>query len=209
MNVDDIDLSLAHDPDAVRAALKRQTDRLNMITWLRQAAADRHGGAHWYVVQVGGCTANHLADSLRAASIEAWCPMETKMRRNRRSHQKEKIQVPVFPGFLLVRVPAFEAAWLGVLSFDGAVSILGNGTLPVALPDKTVNDLKAILDPNAVRYIFSPGDRVLIEAGAFGAIEATVIDRENYRTGKVVLDVEAFGRMTRCTMDIDDLKKLG
>ncbi len=206
--VDRINLEGVHDQDAVRAAMRRQVQRFEMLKWLRQAAADRSGGALWYVVQVAGVAPNRLADQLREAAIEAWAPMQTIYRRRRRSQSKDKVLVPVLPGFIFVKVPAFEAAWLGVLSFEGAAAILSAGDLPTPVPEKTINELKAITDPTAVRFLFSAGDKVTIEAGPFKSFEAQIVDRENYRTCQVKVDVEVFGRMTRCTLDVDDLKRL-
>lgn len=103
--------------------------------WTRQLAAP-----HWYIVR-----SNRGQERLALASLgggemrfEAYLPMIAKQ--NRRG---ETYGVPLFAGFLFIRLTLGAEGWTRIFSARGFASILGNGTRPSPLADKVIHKIKA------------------------------------------------------------------
>lgn len=59
-------------------------------------------GTSWCVVRTQGGQTLSLAKALQEAGYQAWTPVETVIRRARRSHPAQEIVVPLMPGLIFV-----------------------------------------------------------------------------------------------------------
>jgi transcription antitermination factor NusG len=184
----------------------------DLVGWLRSQAAARDGDRFWYVVRTWSDNADEVANEFIKAGIEAWCPMVKVVKRQPRGRGQRAEIVAMFPRYFFARVVAFEAAWLGVMSFDGVDCLLGTGERPTPVPERVIEDIHRICDGNvspvqAQTAALGKGDRVVIEVGPFAFLEGTVL--RSVEAGSVVdIELDVFGRLTPCRMGVDDLKRL-
>lgn len=198
------------DPERSLAKDEAERRRRDMIAWLRRDAADRSGGAEWYVAEsVGRCPIRIEAD-MKAHDIEAWCPVENRKVRRPRTHHYRRADVPVFERYLFVRVPPAESCWLAIETFDGVAGLLGVNGRPQAIDEKIVNDVRMFLGLTKKQRrllcdVVQVGDRIKIKGGSFDGFPADVLAVDGNR-GLVDIEVSIFGRMTPVTLGLDQIK---
>jgi len=195
------------DPDRSVRKAESERARRDMVRWLRAQAADRDGKCAWYVVAHRG-SGMALTESMRAEGLNAWCPMRKVVKRVGRRRAVVDRKIPLFDGYVLVELIAgWEAAWLGVMTFDGVTGILGSAGRPQALPGATVEKLMEFegLDAFSQGVLFARGRRVVITSGMFKGLEGHVVRSED-RNGELALELDLFGRLTPCRMGVDSVK---
>lgn len=198
------------DPERSAAKLESERARADMIAWLRRDAADRSGGAEWYVAESAGRCPMRIEVDMRAHGIDAWCPVENRKVRRGRTHHHRRVDVPLFERYLFVHVPAAASCWLAVMTFDGVAGLLGLGDTPVPIPEKIVNDVRMFLglskrQRRLICDAVQVGDRVMIKTSNFDGFPAEVVATDGAR-GLVDVEVDIFRRMTRVTVGLDQIK---
>lgn len=204
------DLTGAHDEAAVADELRRTHERAKMRAWLRGQAADRNGNRAWYIVEHRGRDGESLVEEMAEAGVEAWCPMKKIVKRRPRGQACKTVEAPLFEGYIFVRLLAdWDAAFLGVMTFDQVRSILGHGEAPTALPERFVKSIKDFeASPPAVQaMLFRSGDAVQVTAGPFASFAAQVT-ADYHGKGWVDVEVNIFGRLTPCRLGVDSLRLL-
>lgn len=188
--------------------LERAARHRALLEGQRRAAIDSDGTGQWFVVRHSG-DGESLAKLMAVEGITAWCPVEKVKKSCGRVRKVVWVNAPLWAGYILVKVPALPAAWLGVMSFDGVAGFLGMGGIPLALKDKAIKEIQAFiaLPPARRKLIFAPDARVLIRHNSFEGIEGTVVASENAK-GRVGVEIELLGRMTLCWFGLDELKLL-
>jgi len=195
------------DPDRSVRKMDSERARREMVRWLRAQAADRDGKCAWYVVAHRG-SGMALTESMRAEGLNAWCPMRKVVRKRPRRRTTVEDRVPLFDGYVLVElVSGWDAAFLGVMTFEGVSAILGMDGQPAPLPAVTVERLMEFEGLSAFDQgvLFARGRRVVITSGLFKGIEGKVVRSED-RNGELALELDLFGRLTPCRMGIDSVR---
>lgn len=154
-----------------------------------------------------------VVDSLIAAGLDAYCPRDWRTKRSPRKKSGVKFSVPMFPTYAFVRLPQSPSAMLGVLSFEGVRGFVSNASGPVLVPNRLVDEIKVYegLSPKQRRLICSVanvGDRMIITRNVFAGHKGEVVYVDGNR-GMIDLELSLFGRATRVTLGLDDVKKLG
>jgi transcription antitermination factor NusG len=191
---------------------QRTRKAADMVAWLRKQAAARDGERFWYAIRTRRDDADQVAKRMREAGIETWCPLTTAVKRQPRGRGCMTVSIALFPRYFFARTVSFEAAWLGLMSFEGVDCVLGHGERPVPLPERVIEDIHSFCESGLASIrkgsgILKKGDRVMIEAGPFAFLEGTVL-RGTDMDGVVDLELDVFGRMTPCRIGVDDLKRL-
>lgn len=200
-----------YDPEAAERELSRIFADREERDRLRVAASVRFDDSPWFAIRVRG-SEREVADEMKAARIDAWCPQKKVMRRLPRRRAKYEGLQPLLPGYLLVRfAPSIEAI-LGVKSFERVDAILGTERGPLGLNTKEIKHLRA-LDESAkpersgLGMIFSPGEEVEVTLWSMSGVEG-VVTKGDDRHGTVEVLLEMFGRMTPVKLGIDQVRKV-
>src|ERR1700737_3775378 len=109
---------------------------------------------------------------LTRLDIPAFLPLITET--HLWSDRKKTVAVPLFTGYLFVRIPGSDEVSLRVLKTPGVVRFVGNQHGPLAIPDKEIEDVRSVLSEKVVcsPYPFlKTGDRVRIVDGAMKGLE--------------------------------------
>ncbi|MBU5308387.1 transcription termination/antitermination protein NusG [Clostridioides mangenotii] len=124
---------------------------------------------------------------------------------------KEKIrQRKVYPSYVLVKMIITDESWYVVRNTKGVTGFVGPGSKPVPLSD---DEVKAMgIDINTPKIVdgeidLEIGDAIRVAKGPFmgqiGNVEDINIDKK-----EVKVSINAFGKQTPFTMDVDGIEKI-
>jgi transcription elongation factor/antiterminator RfaH len=149
--------------------------------------------AQWYAVRTRSRQEKAAATMLAALGVSHFLPLISQQRQW--SDRKKMISVPLFPGYLFVRMMATSGLELRVRQVPGVVNFVGNQNGPSAVPEDEIQNVRALLSPAAKCFpcpFLKAGDRVRIVKGALAGIEGSFI-RCGARS-RVVVSVEIIQR---------------
>lgn len=123
----------------------------------------------WLVLYTKPNTPKKLAKQLETSGIEAYCPTRPEVRQW--SDRKKKVQVPVLPSMILVRIKISERNQ--VFEYNGAIRYLFWNKSPAVISEKEVEALRESLNKaNVVKVeveAIKPGQEIdLSELGFAG-----------------------------------------
>jgi transcription antitermination factor NusG len=125
--------------------------------------------ATWYAIYTKCHHEFTIWSQLQKKSIENFFPCVTRW--SRRKDRKLKIQVPLFPGYIFVRIKITPYHALEVLKINGVVRFLGESNQrPVDIPDIQIESLKTVIASGEQILPFAylrVGQRVCVRRGPF------------------------------------------
>ena len=95
----------------------------------------------WYAAYTSANQEKRVALQLQQRSVEYFMPVYQSVRRWK--DRRKKLELPLFPGYVFVRLPMRER--MKVLQVPGVARLVGFGGYPTALPDREIQDLRAVL----------------------------------------------------------------
>ena len=157
--------------------------------------------AQWYAVRTRSRQEKAAATMLEALGVSHFLPLISLERQW--SDRKKMVTVPIFPGYLFVRIMATSGLELRVRQVPGVVDFVGNQNGPSAVPEDEIQNVRALLSPAAKCFpcpFLKAGDRVRIVSGPLTGIEGSFI-RCGARS-RVVVSVEMIQRSI--AVDVSD-----
>jgi transcription antitermination factor NusG len=157
----------------------------------------------WYAAYTSANHEKTVARQLVARTIEHFLPLYASVRRW--SDRRICLQLPLFPGYVFVRIPLRER--LRVLQVPGVAKLIGFGGLPSPLPDEQIervrNGLMNGLCAEPHPYLRT-GRQVRIKAGPLSGLEGILLRRRGkYR---IVASVELLQRSYVVDVCAEDLE---
>jgi transcriptional antiterminator NusG len=148
----------------------------------------------WYAVV---CRSRHeqvVTDGLTGKGFTTFCPRILEIRKW--SDRRKEVEMPLFPGYVFVRINDMSLMRLPVLQTTGVAGFVGNNMrTPLAIPDKEIEDVQTVVNQ---RKGVSPypslaiGQRVRILGGAFDGVEGTLMGRNGEAT--LVISIQLIQR---------------
>lgn len=159
----------------------------------------------WYAIYTRVNQEKMVADRLTERGIEHFLPLYETARR--RSDRKVVLTLPLFPGYLFVRIPLYER--LRVLQVPRVVRMVGNSAIPSPLPDNEIESLRIGLSSGAnarpCEYL-TKGCRVRLVRGVFSGMSGILIRR---KAGfRVVVSVEVIRQSFTIEVGEEDLERV-
>lgn len=200
--------------DAQTRALMARERNMSMIeeAGRKQPAFDRL--ARWVVATCKTGTEKQVSEALEALDIECWCPTERKQKPPRRGHKAVEIHVPIFRGYLFVRVIPSNRAYVGLLMAGKINGLMSSGGAVYLMPERLMERIMLLgkkrerkqVDANELpAYLKAVGTTVRVRSGPFSSFMVTlksVLDKK----GKFLVEVPLFGGMTEMTIDVDSIE---
>ncbi len=118
--------------------------------------------------------------------------------------KKVEVERKICPGYILVRMLLNDRAMSRMRAISGFAKVLGRDKKPTAIPDREVHamieHLEKINTSRSNELIFSPGEIIKINEGAFSGFSARIesVDSEKMR---LKVSVSIFGRETPVELD--------
>ena len=163
------------------------------------------GEASWYAVSTRSRQEKVAASMLESFGIENFLPLA--MERRQWSDRKQAVNLPLFPGYLFVRIPMLRELQLRVLKVPGVVRFIGNHTGPQAIFDAEIEGVQTVLShriPCTPCLTPKVGDRVRISRGVLAGIEGTLV-RSGSDTS-LVISVEMIQQSIAIHVDASDVE---
>jgi transcription antitermination factor NusG len=159
----------------------------------------------WYAVYTWSKHEKSVAVHLSQRNIEHLLPIYETVHRWRNG-EKVRMRLPLFPGYVFVRVP--HALRARVLEITGVVNLLGSGKKPTPLSEAEVEALQRLgnLDGKKVEphpYLCD-GKRVRVATGPLEGLTGTV--RRSKSGYRFVVSVDLIKRSIAVELDGCDLR---
>jgi transcription termination/antitermination protein NusG len=152
-----------------------------------------HDRSSWYAISTKSRQEKVVAAMLEYMDVANFLPLICEERRW--SDRKQMIAMPLFQGYVFVRIATTAELLLRVLKVPGVVDFVRSRSGPLAIPDGEIADVRAVLvhGVGCTPYLFlRAGDRVRVARGALAGIEGTYI--RNGSQSKLVISVEMIQR---------------
>lgn len=162
---------------------------------------------HWYAVHTRANFEQTVAGELATKGLENYLPAIEEI--HHWKDRKKLVQVPLFRGYVFVRIADSETERLAVLRTSGAVRILGQGEgiEPVAAAE--IQSIRLLLSAR-VRVQGHPfmreGDWVLVKRGALKGVEGILIRIKNQT--RLVVSVSLLSQSVAAEVDASDVEVL-
>jgi transcription antitermination factor NusG len=161
-----------------------------------------HLEPHWYVAQTYSRHEKRVAEQLNARGIENFLPLYETV--SRWKDRRVRVQLPLFPGYVFVRVPLRER--LRALEVPSVARLVGFGGLPVPMPNDEMeamqNGLTGQLRAEPHPYL-TVGRRLRINFGPLAGLQGILLRKKgSYR---FVLSVELIQRSIVVDVDGADI----
>jgi transcription termination/antitermination protein NusG len=147
----------------------------------------------WYVLTTRSRQEKIAAFMLGSLDIEHFLPLLNQSRKW--SDRTQKVLMPLFPGYLFVRISRTAEYQLRVLKVPGIVDFVRNHAGPLAVPEQEIDDIRGLL-ASGVACVPHPfpkaGDQVRIVRGPLAGLVGTLVRGETQ--SKLVISVEMIKR---------------
>lgn len=159
----------------------------------------------WLVVYVKSRAEKKVAERLRKAMFEVFCPL--KLERRKWSDRIKVVEVPYFGSYVFVRCKMEER--LTVLSIPGIVYFVKWLDSPAIIKDKEMESViaffKEFKGSEILSQSFEKGDEVCILNGAFSEINGVILNKTKHH---VTLEIQRLGLTFKVLVATENIKKL-
>jgi transcription antitermination factor NusG len=167
-------------------------------------AYDQHP-RRWFAVVTTPQHEKAACRHLDVAGVETFLPtyQSTRTWKNR---QKVKLELPLFPTYLFVRIEQGERS--RVLRTPGVRQLLGNSREPLHLPDREIDFLRTSLSEQRVEPYLDliEGQRVRIKSGAMRGVEGWLVRKSS--EWRFVLTVQLIHHHVSLEVDASTLEPI-
>lgn len=161
----------------------------------------------WFALYTASRHEKRVAQHLSQREIEFYLPLY-KSQRKWSDGSRVTLDLPLFPGYLFIRIQRSERGL--VLGVPGALAVVGGtGGEPAWLPDATIDTLRSGLETRPARPhpLLTIGQRARIRSGALTGFEGIVVRNKN--GFRVVLTVEHIMQSYAVEVALEDLEPVG
>ncbi|WP_244514675.1 transcription termination/antitermination protein NusG [Ensifer sp. LCM 4579] len=172
------------------------------------------GKVPWFALRVWTGREKAVENALDAIGINSLVPMRKGPDLRRRHRLIEGAMMPVIHGYVLVQMMPRAEYLAGLQGIDHAIDVLGGCERPMRISDEEVSRFNALARDGVydwerpVDLVLKAGERVLITAGPFGGLTATVVTPSKKGRGDVVVSISFMGGEVPVTVPLALLKKL-
>jgi transcription antitermination factor NusG len=160
----------------------------------------------WFAVYTTCRHEKKIAQHLSLRAIQHYLPLY-RSERKWRDGSKVTLELPLFPGYIFVRIKRSER--VSVLSVPGALSVVGGtGGTPAPLPDAAIEALRAGLEEHRIEPhpLVRVGELARIRSGAFAGMCGIVVRKKS--GFRIVLTLEQIMQSVAVELDEEDVEPL-
>lgn len=145
---------------------------------------------HWYAIRTRSRHEKIVAEHLRSQGMESFLPVVK--RSHKWTDRTKEVELPVFAGYIFVRMVFSSAERLGVLQTHGVVGFVGMKNVALPIPDGQIQDVRTLLAsdvPFEERAFLRGGRRARIRGGSLDGIEGILSAHDQSQSLVVSLDL--------------------
>lgn len=170
------------------------------------AAAVREGQAlqlrldegQWYAVMTRPRHEKKVAEELAIRSVMAFLPLVSEV--HRWSDRRKTVEMPLFPGYVFVRLAPTPENKVSVLMVGGVLHFVGSAGHGAPISDAEIDGIRAILGSKTAVYqtsFLKIGQRVRVRGGALDGVEGILAECGR----RLVVSVNAIQRSVSVTLE--------
>ncbi|MFZ0451381.1 MAG: UpxY family transcription antiterminator [Desulfatiglandaceae bacterium] len=164
--------------------------------------------AKWYAIHTRSRFEQKVFDGLSGKDIDAFLPRVQTM--SRRKDRRQKILVPMIPGYLFVRSILTPDAYYPIIKTTGVVRIIGVQGKPVPANQDEIDALMILDGTDRTvqnRSFMRKGDRVMIMEGPFQGLTGYYLHHKG-KGKRVVISLELLHRSLEVEIEDWALEKV-
>ena len=164
------------------------------------------GSAGWFAVYTTCRHEKRIAQHLTQREIEHYLPLY-RADRKWRDGSRVTLDLPLFPGYIFVRIQRFQRGI--VLSVPGALAVVGGtGGEPAPLANETIEALRVGLREHKIEPhpLLCVGQMAQIRSGAFAGMKGVVLRKKS--GCRVVLTLQQIMQSVAVEVDEQDLERV-
>ncbi|MGO9338919.1 MAG: UpxY family transcription antiterminator [Terracidiphilus sp.] len=159
----------------------------------------------WFAVWTRSRQEKVAAAMLETLGVSHFLPLKSEVRQW--SDRKQTVHVPLFSGYLFVRMNPSKDSRLQVLKVPGIAGFVGNTSGPLPIPDQQIEDIRTVLTRRvecSVLPLLTEGDRVRVIRGPLEGIEGRLL-RSN-STSRLLISIEMIHKSLAVTVSRQDVE---
>lgn len=143
-------------------------------------------GRSWFAVQTRPRYERKVNTELQEKGVQAFLPLHSEI--HQWSDRKRTVEMPLFPGYIFVRVAPSAEDRVRVLRTNGVINFVGARNMGAVIPDSEIDSVKSVVKSGLA---FKPhphleiGQRVYVRGGCLDGVQG-VLTAVNGDRGLVV-----------------------
>jgi transcription termination/antitermination protein NusG len=161
----------------------------------------------WFAVWTRSRQEKVAAAMLNMVGVDHFLPLKSELRQW--SDRKQTVSVPLFCGYLFVRMNPTKDSRLEVLKAPGIAGFVGNSAGPLPIPDQQIEDIRTLLDRRVdctVIPILEEGDRVRVVRGPLTGIEGRLLQSNS--SSRLLISIEMLHKSIAVSLSSKDVELL-
>ncbi len=147
----------------------------------------------WFAIQTRPRHEKKVATSLQDKGLQAFLPLFSA--RRRWSDRHRVVHVPLFPGYVFVRVAEVQDNRIFVLRTSGVIGFVGIRGMGVPIPDEQIDAVRTILErgiPFVSCAFLKVGQRIRIRGGSLEGLQGILVAKNG--DDSLIVSVEIIQR---------------
>lgn len=164
-------------------------------------------GTHWFAVWTKSRQEKIAGAMIASLGVTSFLPLTSELRQW--SDRKQTVHVPLFSGYLFVRVNLSDGNRLRVLQVPGVAGFVGNSHGPLPIPEDQIEAVRTVVERRVectVHPLLDEGDRVRVIRGPLAGMEGRLV-RINSAT-RLVISISMIHRSLAAHVGRDDVERL-
>ncbi len=158
----------------------------------------------WYAAYTFPRHEKVVSEQLKIKGVETYLPLFEKL--NQWKDRIAKVQLPLFPGYVFVRMPLKER--VRVLQVSGILRLVGFHGHPAPLEEGEIESLRNYLafrkaEPHPYLAV---GKRVRVTAGPLTGVEGVVLRRKGKM--RIVVSIDSIQRSVALDLEASDVRSI-
>lgn len=162
--------------------------------------------SNWYALHTRSHFENRVADALREKGFESFLAAFDEV--HQWKDRKRRVSIPLFPGYVFVRLADRPPQRLAVMKTRGVVRILGNGDRIEPVPDSEIAAVHGLVNAK-VPCLFHPflrdGVRIRVKRGPLEGLEGYLLRMKNQT--RLVISIHLISQSVAAEVDVDDVEQ--
>jgi transcription antitermination factor NusG len=168
------------------------------------------GECRWFAVWTKSRQEKVAAAMINSLGVANYLPLKTESRQW--SDRRQTVTVPLFSGYLFVRMNPLSPNKIRILSVPGVAGFVGNSRGPLPIPDHQIKAVRTVVSqgidctvhPLTAEAPFEKGDLVRVVRGALAGVEGRLV-RVN-SSSRLVISIEMIHRSLALSISRGDVE---
>lgn len=138
--------------------------------------------------------------------VTSFLPLKSESRQW--SDRKQTVHVPLFSGYLFVRVNLSDGNKFRVLQVPGVAGFVGNSHGPLPIPEGQIEAVRTVVERRVectVHPLLEEGDRVRVIRGPLAGMEGRLVRMNS--AARLVISISMIHRSLAAHVDRDDVER--